>query len=187
MTSEIHLRPVTEADLALVESLRNTWPATSSAFEWFGYSDPGQTRRRWSQDGMLGADSGTLMVHRQDQAVGMVSWRSTPFGPLNRGWNIGIGLTPEVRGAGIGTRAQRLLVEYLFDHTEVNRIDAQTATENIAEQRALEKAGFVREGILRGAQFRGGEYHDLASYSILRHDVSPHRRAASSQGQERRS
>ena len=36
--------------------------------------------------------------------------------------------------------------------------------------RALEKAGFTREGVLRGAQFRRGEWHDLVSYARLRND-----------------
>ncbi|GAB3830677.1 GNAT family N-acetyltransferase [Kribbella italica] len=172
MAEQVQLYPVTEADLSLLARLHNTWPAAGSAFEWFGYADPARAQRRWSQDGLLGADSGTLMVRRGEEAVGSVTWRSTPFGPLNRGWNIGIGLVPEAQGAGIGTRAQELLVEYLFDHTEVHRIDAQTNILNLAEQRALEKAGFVREGILRGAQFRSGEYHDMVSYSILRSDRS---------------
>ncbi len=42
--------------------------------------------------------------------------------------------------------------------------------ENLPEQRSLEKAGYVREGIQRGAQFRAGAYHDLVTYSRLRDD-----------------
>jgi hypothetical protein len=34
----------------------------------------------------------------------------------------------------------------------------------------LEKAGYVREGTLRGAQYRAGAYHDLVYYSRLRRD-----------------
>ena len=52
----------------------------------------------------------------------------------------------------------------------MNRVEAQTDVDNIAEQRSLEKAGFVREGTARGSQFRAGAYHDLVTYSILRDD-----------------
>jgi aminoglycoside 6'-N-acetyltransferase len=48
------------------------------------------------------------------------------------------------------------------------RVEAQTDVTNLAEQRALEKAGFTREGVLRKAQWRGGAYHDLVVYSKLR-------------------
>ncbi|MFB9895158.1 GNAT family N-acetyltransferase [Planobispora takensis] len=41
----------------------------------------------------------------------------------------------------------------------------------MAEQRALKKAGFTREGVLRGAGFRAGEWHDGVLYSFLRSDL----------------
>ncbi|MFL5708741.1 MAG: GNAT family N-acetyltransferase, partial [Chloroflexota bacterium] len=86
-------------------------------------------------------------------------------------WNVGIELAPDARGHGYGVEAQRLLARYLFDNTPVNRVEAQTDIENVAEQRALEKAGFIREGVARGSQFRAGAYHDLVCYSILRSEV----------------
>ena len=52
----------------------------------------------------------------------------------------------------------------------MNRVEAHTDVENIAEQRALAKAGFTREGTTRGAQWRDGDYHDGYLYSILRAD-----------------
>jgi RimJ/RimL family protein N-acetyltransferase len=42
--------------------------------------------------------------------------------------------------------------------------------ENIAEQRALERAGFQREGLTRGVQWRDGAYHDGYLYAVLRTD-----------------
>jgi RimJ/RimL family protein N-acetyltransferase len=171
MIEDIRLRPVTEEDLPLLDALYNGSPESGVAFDWFGFSGSAGKRRTWAENGLLTADSGTLIVVHEDEPVGFVGWRSVPFGPLNRGWNIGIGLLTQARGHGIGTRAQVLLARYLFAHTEVHRIDAQTDVENIAEQRALEKAGFTSEGIMRGAQFRNGRYHDMASYSMLRHDI----------------
>jgi RimJ/RimL family protein N-acetyltransferase len=88
-----------------------------------------------------------------------------------RRWAIGIGLAPEFRGRGYGSAAQRLLVRYLFAHTQVNRVEATTEITNIGEQRALEKAGFTREGILRGTTFRQGRWHDQVMYSVLRDEV----------------
>jgi RimJ/RimL family protein N-acetyltransferase len=66
--------------------------------------------------------------------------------------------------------AARLLSEYLFAHTTVHRIWAGTEVDNIAEQRALEKAGFTREGILRGTGWRDGAWRDGVIYSLLRTD-----------------
>jgi len=79
---------------------------------------------------------------------------------------------PSERGRGYGTDAQRLLAAYLFETTDAQRVEAGTDVGNVAEQRALEKAGFVREGVLRSAQFRDGTYHDMAIYSRVRTDSS---------------
>jgi RimJ/RimL family protein N-acetyltransferase len=58
----------------------------------------------------------------------------------------------------------------LFAHTTAHRIEAGTEADNIAEQRALEKAGFTREGVLRGIGWRGGSWRDGVLYSLLRTD-----------------
>ena|SRR5581483_11021191 len=115
-----------------------------------------------------------LVVRKSDgRAIGFVSWHRVRHGP-NRGsraWNIGINLEPAGRGQGLGAEAQRLLAEHLLETTGVDRIEASTDVDNRAEQRALEKAGFTREGVLRGAQDRAGARHDLYSYSLLRSDL----------------
>jgi RimJ/RimL family protein N-acetyltransferase len=105
--------------------------------------------------------------------VGMVSWHLESYGPTpgSHAWNIGIGLIEAVRGHGIGTVAQRLLAEWLLETTYVDRIEASTDVENVGEQRALERAGFTQEGILRSAQERADGRHDLFGYSFLRDDL----------------
>jgi L-amino acid N-acyltransferase YncA len=68
-------------------------------------------------------------------------------------------------------KLQRQLMRYLFAHTPANRVEAGTEITNVGEQRALEKAGFTREGVLRGALFRDGQWHDCVFYGVLRDDV----------------
>ncbi len=120
---------------------------------------------RTSLFSVLDAETGDLL--------GGVSWHAVDYGGTVAcsAWNIGIGLLPSARGRGIGTIAQRLLVEHLLATTELDRIEASTDIENVAEQRALEKAGFRREGVLRGAQLRGGVRRDLVHYGLVRSDV----------------
>ena len=166
----VTLRPVVEDDLSWLASLRNG-PEASGVYQWHGWSDPQRRRRRWAESGLLGEDGGTLIVLHGTDRAGDVSWRRVKTGPTAFSWAIGIGLAPEFRSRGYGTEAQRLLVHYLFAHTQVNRIEATTEITNVAEQRALEKAGFTREGILRGSTFRQGRWHDQVMYSVLRDEV----------------
>jgi RimJ/RimL family protein N-acetyltransferase len=61
-------------------------------------------------------------------------------------------------------------VRYLFAHTTAHRIWAATEAGNVPEQRALEKAGFTREGVLRGVGWRDGAWRDGVTFSVLRTD-----------------
>ena len=169
-TEGVALRPVTEDDLSWLASLRKD-PTATGPHEWHGWSDPQRERRQWAESGLLGDNFGMLIAVHGTDRVGMVSWRRVQTGPVAWNWAIGIGLAPEFRGRGYGSAAQRLLVRYLFAHTQVNRIEATTEITNLAEQRALEKAGFTREGVLRGATFRQGRWHDQVIYSVLRDEV----------------
>lgn len=90
---------------------------------------------------------------------------------------IGIGLLSTARGRGVGRAAQRTLAELFFRHTTVNRVEAHTDIDNVAEQRALEAAGFTREGAIRGAQWRDGAYRDGYLYAIVRSDITTARTA----------
>ncbi len=70
--------------------------------------------------------------------------------PANGQAMIGYSLLPQWRGRGYATRAVRLLARWGFDHVGLSRLWAGTLPENAASQRVLDKAGFRREGLLRG-------------------------------------
>ena len=115
-------------------------------------------------------EGGGLAIDVDGVVVGSVSWHWVDYGPGggSRCPNLGIGLLPQHRGQGHGTQAQRLLADLFFRGLNINRVEASTDVTNQAEQRSLEKAGFTREGVLRGAQWRNGAFHDLVTYSVLR-------------------
>jgi RimJ/RimL family protein N-acetyltransferase len=172
MTSaNITLRPVGEDDLHVMERFLLD-PEAAAPFQWFGWRDPARWRSQWAQDRLLTDDGGYLMVVRGRERLGFVAWRKVTPVPNASYWNIGINLLPEARGRGAGTEAQRQLVRYLFAYTVVMRIEADTEAGNIAEQRALEKVGFTREGILRSVVFRDGQWRDGVRYSVLRGDLA---------------
>ena len=168
----VRLRDVTLADADLLESWNDD--PDRSEFNDFG-EPPSPLPRDVLANGPLRNDrNGMLVVERIEdgEPIGTVGWHLVHYGPgpQSQAWNFGIELRPEARGQGLGTEAQRLLAEFLFATYDLNRVEASTDVENLPEQRSLEKAGYVREGIQRGAQFRAGTYHDLVTYSRLRDD-----------------
>lgn len=166
----MHLRPFDEDDLWICERSA-TDPDFAGAFEWVGFRPPHEYRRRWEEDRLLGRSPYNLVVAADDDdtAVGWVNWRDTDrAGPGV--WEIGIVIVPAARGRGAGTAGQRLLVDHLFSTTPTHRIWAGTEVDNVAEQRALERCGFRREGVLRGHHFRDGAWRDSLIYGMTRDD-----------------
>jgi RimJ/RimL family protein N-acetyltransferase len=170
--SHVRLRDVILADADLLDAW-NT-PEAQGEFNDFGMPRSPAPREALAAGPLRNDHNGQLMVERvaDGTPIGTVSWHRVMNGPnpQSAAWNFGISLVPEARGHGYGVEAQRQLADYLFETTDVNRVEASTDVDNIAEQRALERAGFTREGVQRGAQFRAGAYHDLIVYSRLRND-----------------
>ncbi|GAA2046960.1 GNAT family protein [Catenulispora yoronensis] len=177
----VRLRNYTLDDCAILDD--NPETLESDRFSYFGVPVPNRLRRLVDSGEAFpkyGDLTGRLAVEAQGEFVGGVSWHPENYGPINApAINIGIGLIPAGRGKGYGTEAQRLLVDYLFNCTTVYRIEAGTDVENIAEQRSLEKAGMLREGIMRGCHFREGKYNDMVLYAVTRADFEAARAARS--------
>lgn len=168
MTDQIELRPVREEDLPILEQLTQD-PGMTGEFAWFGWSDQSHWRRRWEDHRLLDPEHAALMVMLGSEALGFVTWRRRSA-TVAYYLEIGIAMLPAARGRGHGTQAQILLARYLFAHTTAHRIEASTEAGNLAEQRALEKAGFTREGVSRGIGWRDGAWRDGVFYSLLRTD-----------------
>ena len=168
---DVVLAPVRAEDVPLLQ--RFAVEPGLIGLDWGGFRDAQAPVRRFAEDGFLGVEDSRLMVRTGDTTAGIVSWRSGSFDNVTNYWEIGIALLPEYRGRGIGWRAQAMLTAYLFEHTPVQRIQAATHPENLAEQKSLEKAGFQLEGIIRGCEFRAGRLRDGYLYSRLRDDPAP--------------
>jgi RimJ/RimL family protein N-acetyltransferase len=166
----VRLRPFEEGDLWYFDRAAKE-REFSAPFEWSGFTSPESWRRRWREEGLLGATPYCLAVAavHDDSVVGLVDWGQNERWGAGV-WEIGALIVPEYRGRGAGTEAQRQLVDYLFSTTACNRVWAGTEVENIAEQRALERAGLVREGCARGQHFRDGRWRDSYIYGITRND-----------------
>jgi RimJ/RimL family protein N-acetyltransferase len=171
--SLVRLRDVTLEDADLVDRW-SADPRVRGEFNDFDMERSPVDRDALAKGPYRNERNGQVIVERLDtgEPVGSVGWHKERYGPNepSEAWNIGITLIPEAREHGFGPEAQRLLADYLFATTSIDRVEASTDVDNTAEQRALEKGGFVREGILRGAQYRRGARHDLVNYARLRSD-----------------
>ncbi len=77
-----------------------------------------------------------------------------PFGMIDlhvRGSTVGLGyvIARSQQGKGYATEATKAIISWAFQQPAIYRVNASTDVENIASQKVLEKAGMLREGLLR--------------------------------------
>ena len=108
----------------------------------------------------------TIIKSGRTAIAGVMSSLSSWFGLLPaaslRSDKIAISLSPVWSGQGIGSLAQQLLAQHLHAEGAV-RVEACTNPENIAERKALAKAGFRAEGTLC-CPYLGGDFEVWSHY-----------------------
>lgn len=86
----------------------------------------------------------------------------------NRRANLGYWVRSSEAGRGAATDAARLAAAWAFETLALIRIEILAAVGNAGSQRVAEKAGAVREGVLRSRLLLHGVPHDAVLFSILR-------------------
>ena len=59
---------------------------------------------------------------------------------------IGYGILEEYQGQGYATEAVQAVIDWAFQHPNVTALEAETAPDNTASKRVLEKCGFIANG-----------------------------------------
>lgn len=107
-----------------------------------------------------------LIVHRDDGPIGVTGL--SELSVRDRRAVVGTWLGRRWWGSGANAESKALVARLGFEHLGLDRIGAYADVENGRSQRALEKIGFVREGVLRGWHRHGESVHDVAIFSLLR-------------------
>ncbi|WP_392541936.1 GNAT family N-acetyltransferase [Oryzobacter telluris] len=173
-TSRLRLRPFEEADSDDLFALQSDatvlryWdspPWTDRA-----RADLFVTQSRELAEEGLGA---RLAVERAADGA-FIGWCTlNSWNPVFRSASLGYCFGEAVWGNGFATEAARAVLEWAYDTLDLNRVQAEADTRNIASARVLEKLGFVREGTLREDCVVEGVVSDSWVYGLLRRDWRP--------------
>jgi RimJ/RimL family protein N-acetyltransferase len=110
-------------------------------------------------DGATGRAVGQAGLWLKDAAEGRAS--------------VGYWVAGSARGRGAAGCAVRALARWAHDELRIPRVELHVEPWNAASIRTAERAGFRREGLLRGWQEIGGERRDLFVYARLADDPLP--------------
>lgn len=126
---------------------------------------------KWFENFKNGAASLRYVIWtEEDGAVGAIGLKNIDW---KNGTADGGGMRiakKELRTRGLATDAWMTLMKYCFDELRLNRVNGSALSYNIASQKVCERVGFKKEGILRQAVYKNGEYHDVIVYGCLRSD-----------------
>lgn len=128
-------------------------------------------RKRFQENGFWAKEDGMLViVSAHDEIVGHIEFFKTVnyLDEYELSYQI---YDTEQRGKGVMTEVVNMMVRYLFETKQMNRIRLVIHPDNAASRRLAEKCGFTHEGTARSAWFNKGRHHDVEIYSILHEDV----------------
>ena len=103
-----------------------------------------------------------------DHAVGLVQVRAIAPRFSVAEWGFAVG--SPFWGTGLFLAAARMSLDFAFQKTAVNRLEARAVVQNGRGNGALRKLGAVQEGVLRGSLLKDGKYLDQMMWSILSKD-----------------
>jgi ribosomal-protein-alanine N-acetyltransferase len=103
-----------------------------------------------------------------DRPLGLVNLQ---FGGDDEVAGLAVSVFPDARGRGVAARALWLAAVWGLRELGLQRVFAEAAADNEASIRAIEKAGFEREGTMRAHCKTHGKRHDCVMFSLLPQDV----------------
>lgn len=78
-------------------------------------------------------------------------------------------LNPDYWNLGFTTEALKEVIKFVFEKTEMDRLNGRADIRNIASNRVMEKCGFLKEGTIRKGKMVS-VYCDYNIYGLLRED-----------------
>ena len=100
--------------------------------------------------------------------IGLIHVRALGPGFGTADW--GFAIASEFWGSGIFAEAAELVLDFAFEVLRTHRLEARAALCNGRGNGAMKKLGAEREGVLRHAFVRNGDYLDQVLWSILQED-----------------
>jgi RimJ/RimL family protein N-acetyltransferase len=88
----------------------------------------------------------------------------------NKSAYVGLDVSIDFRRKGFALETYEAMITFLFEELQLNRLSLITLATNHSAVSLYEKLGFIKEGILRQAFYRGTEYVNGLIYSRLRND-----------------
>jgi RimJ/RimL family protein N-acetyltransferase len=166
----VRLEPMTEAHIPGLTEIgvgQDFWD-----FMLYGRMDMEDDMRNWVKDILARAEKGTdLPFVAIDLASGRVAGATRYLNIMPKDYGLEVGGTwygLEFQRTAVNTECKYLLLTHAFEMLKCIRVQLKTDLRNVRSQKAIERIGAVKEGVLRNHMILpDGRYRDSVFYSIL--------------------
>jgi N-acetyltransferase len=146
--------------------------ATIWKYMRYGVIDSEEKMRKFISDLLAHQARGTdlpftVLLAQSGKAIGMTRYLNIDLD--NRAVEIGgTWYAPEYQHTGVNTESKFLLLQFAFETLNVIRVQFKADQRNERSQRAIERIGAIREGVLRDHMIMlDGTFRSSVYYSIL--------------------
>jgi N-acetyltransferase len=166
----VRLEPMTEAHIPALTEIGVGQPFWD--FMLYGNINTVEDMRSWVIDILARAENGTdlpfVPIHLESGRVAGAT-RYLNIMPKDRGLEIGgTWYGPEFQRTVVNTECKYLLLQHAFETLGCIRVQLKTDLRNERSQKAIERIGAVKEGVLRNHMILpDGRYRHSVFYSIL--------------------
>ena len=113
----------------------------------------------------------TIVSSGADDCVGQIDVHTVDWDHGRA--ELGIWVSPGLRGRGLGTAALALVGPWLIEECGLERVQMLTEPDNAPMRSAARAAGFTEEGLLRGYLREHGRRVDVTIMALIAADLAP--------------
>jgi ribosomal-protein-alanine N-acetyltransferase len=143
-------------------------PDVTRFFSWGPYTNQSQAADYIANLARKRADGSRLefvIDHHADGVIGVTGL--SEFSLRDRRAVVGTWHGQDWWGKGVNRQSKTLVLALAFAGLRLGRVTAWCGTDNGRSQTALERLGFIREGVLREWHVHDGQPKDVICYSML--------------------
>lgn len=162
ITKDFSIRAIEEKDIDFLYKLNSQ--EFRGNYQEFEFESKQSIRKQFDNGDLCTDKFKMLLAQKDDKILGIIYISFVRPGLVN----LGLVMCENERGKNLGTNITKSIVNHLFSNYDLARIQADTDINNIAAQKVLEKAGFMKEGIMSKYRFHHGKYNDSVLYAIAK-------------------
>jgi len=163
----VTLRKILESDTPLILKWRNSEFVKNNFVVREPFSEENQTK--WMHEIIAKGKAVQYIIMFDDMPVGSVYIRDIDYTHKKGEFGIFIGERDYV-GKGIGLHATTEILKIAFNELKLHRVYLRVFTDNLAAIKTYEKAGFIKEGVLRDTVLIEGKYSDMLLMAIIKEE-----------------